>query len=47
MTTISTPAGTVAAMARANAAPSAANTRPGVRMSMMALSLPKSCDSSE
>ncbi len=41
-TTISTPAGTVAAMARANAVPLAANTRPGVRISIMALSLPKS-----
>ena len=47
VTTISTVSGTVAAIARANAAPLAAKTRPGVRMSMMVLSLPKSCESSE
>ncbi len=47
VTTISTPIGTAASMARANGLPSAANTRPGVRISMIDLSLPKSLDISE
>ncbi len=47
VTTISTPSDTAAAMARAKAVPFAANTRPGVTVVMIALSLPKSCDNSE
>ncbi len=46
-TTISTPGGTAAAIAGAKAVPFAAKTRPGVRISTMALSLPKSFDISE
>ena len=46
-TTISMPGGTAASIARANGLPSAANTRPGVRISMIDLSLPKSLDISE
>ena len=45
--TISTPIGTALSMARANGLPSAANTRPGVSVSMIDLSLPKSVDISE
>ena len=40
-------AGTAAAMARAKAVPFAAKTSPGDSSCMMALSLPKSVDSSE
>ena len=47
VTATSTWGGTAAAMARAKAEPSAAKTRPGVRMPMMLRSLPKSCDNSE
>ncbi len=47
VTTISTPRGTAASIARANILPSAANTRPGVRVSMIDFSLPKSPDISE
>jgi hypothetical protein len=39
--------GSTAAMARAKAEPLAAKTRPGERISMMLLSLPKSWDSTE
>src|SRR5580658_2156984 len=45
--TTSTSDGTAAAVARADAAPLAANTRPGVSSAMMAFSLPKSADISE
>jgi hypothetical protein len=47
VTTISQSSGTAASMARANGRPSDANTKPGVRMSMIDLSLPKSLDMSE
>ena len=47
VTTISTPRGTAASMARENALPFAAKTRPGVSVSMIDLSLPKSLDISE
>ena len=47
VTTTSASAGTAAAMARANAVPFAAKTRPGVRISMMLLSFLKSCETSE
>jgi hypothetical protein len=47
VTTTSTEAGTAAAMARANATPFVAKTRPGVRISMIAVSFLKSCDISE
>ncbi len=47
VTTISTSCGTAASMARENALPLAAKTRPGVSVSMIDLSLPKSTDISE
>ena len=47
VTTTSALAGTAAAMARANAVPLAAKTSPGDSSCMIALSLPKSADSSE
>src|SRR5271155_2236318 len=47
VTTISASGGTAAAMARANAVPLAAKTRPGDKVAMIALSLPKSCDNKE
>jgi hypothetical protein len=47
VTTISTPAGTAASIARANILPSAANTRLGVRSAMIDFNLPKSLDISE
>ena len=47
VTTSSTSGDTVAAIARPNAVPLAANTRPGLRTSMMLLSFMKSCESSE
>ena len=47
VTATSTSRGSAAAMARANAVPLLAKTRPGERISMMDLSLPKSCDNSE
>jgi hypothetical protein len=43
----STEVGTPAAIARAKAVPFAAKTRPGVRISMIAVSFLKSCDISE
>ena len=47
VTATSTSRGSAAVMARAKAAPLLAKTRPGERISMMVLSLPKSCDNSE
>ena len=47
VTTSSVPAGTVAAIARPNSAPLAANTRPGSSRPMMWPSLSKSFDTSE
>jgi hypothetical protein len=47
VTTMSMPGGTAASIARAKAWPLAANTRPGVRISMIDFSLPKSLDISE
>src|SRR5579863_10513607 len=47
VTAISTFSGTVAAIARANAAPLAAKTNPGVRIPIILFSFWKSCDSSE
>ena len=47
VTATSTSCGTVAAIAGANAAPSAAKTRPGVKISMIAFSFLKSRETSE
>ena len=47
VTAISTPTGTAASIARANGLPSETKMSPGVRISMIDLSLPKSLDTSE